>query len=257
VLDTEPLTLAHPLVQAAKAKWNTYAPRKHNLTFEDLFEYFKVDCVRQSAVAVEAGLTRERIRQIYNKYFRELFDGKSGRERMHACTLENRIVKIKQAENTLLETDAVIKVVVEKARAAGCKIETIPQLTNKGFVQKTRNGILRVNGHLCSVHNPTTRIKHPDLKRVSTRTSLSRSVLLKVEASIFHTTLEGYPEHTFVVPTTILLTSVFGSTTKEMKTVILPMEKSPVRRGTPARVDYWQYEDAWHLLPPKQDLPAP
>jgi hypothetical protein len=244
-------------VQAAKAKWDTYAPRKHKLTFEDLFEYFKVDCVRQNAVAVEAGLTRERIRQIYNKYFRELFDGKSGRERMHACTLEKNIVKIKQAESTLFETDVVIKAIVEKAREAGCKIEAVPQLTNKGFVKEARNSILVVNGHLCSVHNPTARIKHPDLKRVSTRTSLSRSVLSKVEASIFHTTVDGYPEHTFVVPTAILLTSGFSSTTKEIKTFILPMEKSPVPRGCAPRIDYWQYENAWHLLPPKQNPLAP
>src|SRR6185437_1125180 len=152
MLQEQPLTLEHPAVQAAKARWDArekYRSSKHNLTFEELFEYFKADCVRQTRVAELAGITRQRIHQIYNKWFRDLFEGKSGHDRRHACTLENRQVELKRAEAELFE-DPFVKKIVQKARTAGCTVEAIP---HDSFYGEVLRGDIIINGYLSSLHH--------------------------------------------------------------------------------------------------------
>lgn len=112
MLDQEPLTLAHPAVQAAKQRFEggNYV-RKLSLTFEQLFEYFSADCVRFHAIAAEGGVSHQAIEQLYRRYFRDLFDGKKGLERFASCVLEQRLVSVKQAENELF-AEPHMKVVV-------------------------------------------------------------------------------------------------------------------------------------------------
>ena len=87
MFDKEVLTLDHPAVQAAKAKWDARrskegdARRKQNISFEDWFEYFKANCIRMQALGEHAGVSRQRVQQIYTKHFQEIFGGRSGRER--------------------------------------------------------------------------------------------------------------------------------------------------------------------------------
>ena len=62
------------------------------LGFEELFRVFGEDCNSYTALAEQAGVSREAVRYIYNKYFRELVPGrKSGRERQRVCTLERAV----------------------------------------------------------------------------------------------------------------------------------------------------------------------
>ena len=256
VPNTEPLTLAHPAVQAAKARWDAAgkrSPRKHTLTFEDLFEYFKVNCVRQTAIAVEADLTHQRIYQIYNYYFRELFGNSSGRDRVKSCTLEGRLVVVKKNENELL-ADEDIKVISEKARDAGCIVSAIPSLSTRNNmpVGSVLQAQVSINGHRCLIRS-STRASTFGSKRLYCTFSLSHSLLEISEAVVFYTHVEGFPKHLFVVPSSVLLAAVFGpSSTKKYKNIYIPVEKLPPGKMRP-RINYWQYEDAWHLLPPKQD----
>jgi hypothetical protein len=260
VLDTEPLTLNHPRVQAAKAKWDAATKiagsrRKHSLTFEDLFEYFKADCVRHARIAELAGVTREAIRQIYNKYFRELFD-KSGKERVHACTLETRFVQIKRSENELFQQNPLFKVIVDKARAAGCVVEALPVCFRSGLAGKVSSENLLINGHLCSLHCLTGRAGNKRLIRCYTHTNISYSTMMEAKALILHTAVNGFQERTFVVPTANLR-RVHRSAMKGASThIVLPTERLPVYNNQHPKVDYWQYEDAWHLLPPKATPPV-
>ena len=256
MLDEQPLTLAHPLVQAAKAKWDTagnITRRKHNASFEDWLEYFKSDCVRFEAIGDEVGLTRERVRQIYNDHFCELFEGKSGRERVQACTLESRHVKTKRSESELFENDPVVRVVVEKARAVGCRVSAVPTLSEgvpTGSVWARR---VLVNGHLCSLH----RLQQVWSLRATCRryahASVSLTTLAEVGACIFHVTLENLPVRTFVIPSLDLQSRKRGSGPKKAAaSIYFPTEKLPTNPQGCKGHDWWQYEDAWHLLPTKE-----
>jgi|GEM_PF-6546447 len=262
MLDQEPLTLVHPAVQAAKAKWEAGQKYRHsvrhNLTFEDFFEYFKADCVRHTRVAELTGLSRERIRQIYNRYFREIFDNKSGRQRGKACTLENRLVKVNRTENELFETDTIIKTVVEKARAAGCEVRSIPYIKDDMLTGAIDVNALLVNGHRCAVHSLSYGFRRKGLKRVYTCIRMPFAELVATEAVILFTSVAEFDEHLFVMPSSTLREVVFGNDPTAMaKTIYLPTEKLPIYNNQRPRIDWWEYEEAWHLLPPKQDPPAP
>jgi hypothetical protein len=69
------LTLNSPGVRAAKARWDrTGLRRKHKLSFNHLFSCFKDDHVRFSEIAMASGLSIQRVHQIYERYFRPLFE---------------------------------------------------------------------------------------------------------------------------------------------------------------------------------------
>ncbi|MBI2030337.1 hypothetical protein HYT05_01815 [Candidatus Kaiserbacteria bacterium] len=245
-------------MQAVKARWDKaykYTTRKHklDLSFEELFEYFKADCVRHIHVAEVAGVTRERIRQIYNQYFRELFDDKSGSERRKAYTPINRLVKVKRSEHELFNNDTFVKKIVEKARAAGCTVEAIPHLF-KGEIHSGRVTIrkLLINGHLCSLHQITTAWQRCiSGGRFYASTNIRRSTMIATEALILHTEAAGFTERIFVIPTAILRAAHPSAATRRDTCLYLPTQKLPVYRNIRSHIDYWQHEDAWHLLPPK------
>jgi len=72
----ERLTLGNPAVRAAKAAWDSaskHSKRQHSLTFRQLLEYFDKDEIRFTDIAEAAGLTSERVRRIYLRYFDHLF----------------------------------------------------------------------------------------------------------------------------------------------------------------------------------------
>src|SRR5215203_3091765 len=92
------LVLSCPAVQAAKDNWNEQLGRrrvKRNVTFDQLFNLFNSD-MRQIRIAEIVGLSRERVRQIYDSYFRDLYDARSGRQRYHAYTREKRLHEAEQ-----------------------------------------------------------------------------------------------------------------------------------------------------------------
>jgi len=79
------------LIAKMRAKFDTPQKRgrgrKIMLSFDELLDRFAVTCTRYSDVARECGITRERARQIYNQYFRDIFgSSRGGRAREKTCT---------------------------------------------------------------------------------------------------------------------------------------------------------------------------
>ena len=256
MLNTEPLTLAHPAVQAAKHKFERGKwKRKIPFTFDELFEYFKADCIRFAAIAKAGGVKRQAIQQLYNRFFRELFEGMSGWGRIYACTLETRLVQVKRSEGELFREHPLVKKIAKKARLAGCTVEAVPARSHGQLTGKVITQTLLINGHVCSLHNPASKRQSRGKKRCYACTIISSSTLVSAEAILLHTTLRGFAERTFVVPTAVLRKA--HPQRNKLVYVYLPTERLPVYKNQHPRIDYWQYEDGWHLLPPKQNPPAP
>ncbi|MEK7613141.1 MAG: hypothetical protein AAB449_03290 [Patescibacteria group bacterium] len=254
--DTETLTLAHPRVQALKRKWEAalvrYSP-KHTLSFEDLFEYFKANCHRMEVIGAHGGITRQRVQQIYNKWFRDLFGDLSGRDRQKSCTLEKNLARLEKETNELL-SNGKIKTIGGKLRSAGCVITGIA-----GSGGRLLRNQITLNGHRCLVHTSTkARSLGVQTERLYYAFNVSLSLLQTVEAVIFYVCAKNFQERLFVVPSSVLLAAFFEtSADKKYNRVYIPAEKILLRtRGVVSRINWWQYEDALHLLAPK-DLPAP
>ena len=250
------LTLAHPAVQAAKERWD--AGRKHcgytrksELTFEQWFEIFNENRLNGEEISQIVGrkrITRERVRQIYDEYFKPAFDGQTGRERFSACLSERRREKKEQADNEIFESP-VIKVIAESARKAGCRIKA-------GRRNSGQHIALLVNGYKCSVHNASIAWRPgKQQKRSYGHIQMTYSVLCETDAYIIYVNIIGFPEHIFVIPSSLLLQLYFTPLDSERKWLYIPLEQLPAYNNSHQRLDFWQYEGegAWHFLqPPKK-----
>lgn len=254
-MSKQPLTLKHPAVKAARAKWDAAQSRgqasKHNLTFEQLFDYFKVDEVRHLHIARQAGLSRERVRQIYNKYFRDIFEGSRGRERREAYAHKSRKDRAKQSIKCLLSNDKALAAITKSVHRAGGVVEFVGR-DNQQSVYTNR---VCANGHLCSVYKLYNSWSTPKAKREYARVTLAPSTIQTTEAVIFYSGVNGYTPLIFVVPTSTLL-NAFPDLEYKRKGMVIPLKKLPSYNNQKTRIDWWQHEEAWHHLPQKSTKTA-
>jgi hypothetical protein len=230
----EEFTLDHPLVRREKEKYEFGEyHRKCRLSFDELFTHFANKYNTHLAIAEAAGVTRERIRQIYNKHFRQFFGNMSGRELRSANVLAIRSVESK----TAWEGDETLRVIGEKAQKAGCSIEAVlnPYLRTKSLL---------IEGKMCGVHT-----LHNTVSVLRTRVKYTHTSVLVVQASrnfaeIFRVCPQGYQERIFVIPFSAWAHLASGS----RKSFYLPLEHTPLYNNHASKIDYWKYEDAWHLL---------
>src|SRR3989344_4995877 len=243
------MTLAHPDAQAMKAKWDTKENRRrHDATFEQLFEYFQTNRHSMSAIGKRSGVTGSRVQQIYTIYFRTLFGGLSVRERRHERTVQDRLVKAKQE---VFEGRAFMGVVAEKARAAGCTVEAALCLKGGKPTGRIEKHTLLVNGHRCAVHYSFVGAKpSANCMRTYARFNINTEKARVADAVILHSAVAGFDEHLFVIPREALR-PVLESPRKRQECVFifLPTQQLPVYRNIRPRIDWWRYAEGWHLLP--------
>lgn len=242
------VTLTHPAVRAAKARWNEskrYCARhsKRKVTFEQYFAYFRKG-ILNVRIAELVGLSSERIRKIYDQYFRQLFGGKSGRERMKAIALENRIANLKYLERRLFNDNATVKKIVRQARGAGCTVEAVSGYS----MYKVMHKYLLIDGHRCSVHRATYKMLIPGMKSYYARVAVRCSSITEEKAIIIHSAIPGEVERTFVIPTVALRKAMPVIMKRERTWIYLPTKKIPAYRNHLPQMDFWRYEGAWHLL---------
>jgi hypothetical protein len=254
------LTLAHPAVRASKARWDegakyrkTHPQTRNDFGFADWLRFFSDRSATFSGLAKETGLSHQRIQQIYRKYFREVFPDQGGPERYRRSVLERRAAKLARMENDLFKSPA-LKALVKKVHAAGCVVQALPGSSKSKA--RLQSSTLLINGHRCSLHRLAV-VWRPPVKgtRFYFRTSVNRAKLDQLDAVVFHTAAVGYKPRAFVVPSQILRARLFPPPlTKEDKWIYLPSERIAERRNGPPLIDYWDYEDAWHLLIPPASI---
>jgi len=244
------LTLSSSRIHAAKAAWDrARSRRQHRLSFGTLFRYFNDDQVRFSEIAEASGLTIERIGQIYKRYFQRLFGGRSGRERYRLRKRREIQSRAQQREAEVFAQEH-LRLVIEHARAALCKIESV-STRDRQHVAMIKMKSLIVNDHLCSVLRTTRIRKTAEGRHIYAQFSVARQILQRVDAVIFHCAPSRMRHRVFVVPQAVIL-RLFGMTGARFLSVYFPLRKSPVHHNQRPRVDLWQYEDAWRLLKSKR-----
>lgn len=248
------LTLVDPAVQVAKKQWERakkYRPGspQYSWTFERWFAAFEEELLF-SDIAKTLSIGRERVRQIYNQWFKDFFGEKDGRARQRVHTTKQRRIRAMR----LLPNDSILKAVAEEARAAGCAVDF--NLHENGFFRLTS---ALINGHLCQVHQGQIPSKLQNSKRSFFKMSVGLVNLLKSDATIFVTGAEGYCKRIFVVPSIVLRGAYFtaGSRSRKYAPVYIPSQLLLTRRRGNAYVDWRKYENAWHLLAPKTIPSAP
>ena len=137
----------------------------------------------------------------------------------------------------------MFKSAVRRAKSYGCEIELVRQKIST----RTRTKRFLANGRLCNLHDLKKAFRFGRDKRWSANMAFLLPTLLKVEWLIVRVQVAGFPEHWFVIPS-LKLQKLFAGSNSKRKNFRFPLEKLPVYHNRLPMIDYWQYEDAWHLI---------
>lgn len=236
-------------VYSARRPTETRGARpKHSLTARQFFELFSSG-IPQTRIAELAGLSRERVRQIYNRDFRDLFQGESGRKRFSAYLLNKRLVQAKERQRKVFTE---LHPIVERAHAAGCTVDFIYKRDCNANREIERR-LLAINGRRCLIYPSVSRaaLQGRGCKRRYLSITVSYDLLSHVQAVVIRTKARKHAEHIFLIPSKVLLKAYFAPFKPSTRLYISVEKLAPYQNQFP-RVDYWKYEDAWDLLRPKQ-----
>lgn len=194
------------------------------LTDEELLQAF-AGPENQSEIAKRAGVSRERIRQIYNARFRDQLGGLSGVGRNRLNWEEKHFPGLEASWSPATRR------VAATARENDMEVFPVPVIPRtKG---RGHSHLLVINGRSCLVRTARShyvpkvggrRYYHFGIRRV------------KDDFTIFVTRVR-----IFVVPNTMLRD-------RYSHHLYLPVDKLPPYNNIQPGVDWWQYENAWELL---------
>ena len=219
------------------------------LTFDELLDHFANDCMTFADIGkiiVDGGMTRERVRQLYNRYFVGLFPTrKNGRKRQKVCILKRRHIAKKEAM-TNFSDDELLAYVAQKAQLAGYIVHR--KVENRGSSAFANKNILLMNGSSYTVHFVQSALaRSHDSPALFFSVGFSSRILKSTKGAIIVTRREGV-EHIFIVPSREVLAK-YGSG-KHRVTVCIAPERRPVYKNNVPRLDWWKYENAW---PPQKE----
>jgi hypothetical protein len=147
-----------------------------------------------------------------------------------------------------IKTERREHMVRSQVEQRGFTVETPP----KGFWKEGQRKLVQsllVNGKLCTLRTIHNAHRVHGSRRWYAFITLFRPSLYEFGFTIVHFLSDGMKERWFVIPNTILK-RLFNPCvkTKSRAQIAIPLNEKKGSRGPPARHDWLQYEDAWHLL---------
>ncbi len=231
--------------------------KKITLNFDEFLDHFANDCMSftdVAQIACEGGVSRERIRQLYQKYFRRLFPAKrTGQERQQICTLKRRRVAVEMAMHDFSGNSSLAKV-ARYAKEAGCTVERVVwQKKGRQFVSRRLLSIygMRYQVYCCrNVRRPQV----PLIGRYSHVTVLKQS-LHRVTGIIVLQEDVGPANRIFIIPTRDVL-DAYGSHERRSLSLLVPIERRPICQKSRTRLAWGKYENAWPQAQGKSSQPS-
>src|ERR1700722_15181243 len=212
-----------------------WALKKVDLSFDRLLQLFTDDCTSFQSIGKmsEQAVSRERIRQIYDEYFKFLMpDERSGRKRTKLCALKKRAV----ASRTLPDKLAA-KVIAERARTQGYNVRKVPTLDHGKF----RAHRLLIEGKMCMVHHILKASRtNREGQHLYCAIHLSKNSLPDIDFCVILVGIEDRPSTIFFIPKKVIL-EAHGEQNGTHISFYIPLEKHRAAyRNRHPRVDWWQ-----------------
>lgn len=207
--------------------------------FDKYLGLFSQDCNSFADIARLENLTRQRVSQVYGKYYKGLFPGRpNGWARVKICT-----VKKHKALAGEVPLGGIIHNICLLAKENELDFQLIPMGQSSGPPFNRKN--LIVNHKLCHV-SVCSQVWRPSKNvRFISDFQDSRWQHEQPQFLIAVQNIPHHPKRYFILPFGELLGRYRQGDGAVRFTI--PLEKLSVCSKHP-RLDFWQYEDAWHLL---------
>jgi hypothetical protein len=223
------------MYERARSSWESTLPE-----FDILHELFSSDCNSFSDIGLRFGVTRERVRQVYHKYFSRIIPRRpDGRTRQLICTRKTRLQDIRES----FAQDPRYGGVLSKAREEDLVAEPVPQEKGTSRARHQRH-LFKLNGRLCRFLTSGSKPCHTTDTNSYWKFSLTTQQ--PFDFLILEINTESGPRY-LVIPYSLAI--------RGRRNIYIPhnLTRENTSRWKP-KVDWLQYLDAWHLL---KDPPAP
>lgn len=227
-------------VAALRQWWNVdrLAPRKGIrptvlLTFDEMLDALLDECLRYGDIALAAGVSRERIRQIHRDEFSLILPYRRGTgwKRQRSCTLAKRRDNIAAIEPT-----GVAKIFADAATAKGLTVEAIVRKPhNNGSKVSASSKVVKINGLRVAVCQSET----PHFFSAGSRTRMFNFNYGKRRCDMRAFRCGDPLNSWFIIP--------INKLRHESGSLYIPEHPDTYRRN-PQSDWLWQYREAWHLL---------
>lgn len=250
-----PFVLDDAKVAEAKARFeaNAVYRRKDKTSFEKYLGLFANDCQSFTAIGKNKPkrrrLSRGMMGMVYKRYFADLFPRRSGgHSRNRFCLLKKVSIRARE----LPADKCLVREVGEVATQQGFDFKREPYLgmsmTDRDRYFKKK--FVQIGNKRCRLYKITKPFFTPETKRFYAHTNIRVNSVRTADFLIIQTKIENYPTQFWIIPVADCLEIFNDKITSGAKSVAfyLPVEKLPVYRNIKPKVDWWKYENAWHLL---------
>jgi len=208
-----------------------YNQTKTSISFDDLYEHFN-----QGESLTEIGerynLSRERIRQIYNKHFKRLFNHKTGMQRRKESNA-------KAYKQQLFNKNPIVKKLADICDKKGFSFKPILLANQIGY----KHNRFIINGKQCFliITNTATNFSRQKKGAKYSRINLSDKMLQDTDVVIVW---QGIRNRFFVYPSVLL--SMTYALSKGFRALYLPV--APEAKGMARKLSHDDYLENWDLL---------
>ena len=200
------------LEQRQRVKADNFEKKYGPGSFRQLTDMLSQPCYTLRFIGEKYGVTRERIRQLYNCFFPYQAREKRGRRKI--CTIGKRKKRTRFTNATLTTWRA--------ARRAGFSVELVPTLV------RYFNSMIKINGYLVRCHEASNEFKTLHGSRIYAHTHFRGDCdfnILLVRGNLF------------VIPHS------------RKQDIYIPLNESlRPNYHSKKQTDWFQYKDAWHQL---------
>lgn len=208
--------------------------------YDVLYSEFESDCVSFKEIGIRYGTTRERIRQIYSRFFSAHIPRRpDGRTRQRICARKIRVIKKTERQNRSVSNNPAISALKSTAESLGLEVRVI-SLRGRG------GRIISIGSRHCSIYSCSHVHKFGAGRNFYWSFSLN-SATLKHSEFVILVTKEGEKFRFFIVPTHNI-TAKFPEIERINLYVPQKMVDPWCRTGRKSIVGICQYENRWDFL---------
>lgn len=195
-------------------------------------------------VAREAGVTGERIRQVWVKEIAPgMPEGLKTGFQIKRTRKPLRVKRILESQAANIPHLYRLRLIVEKA---GLVFEPIQANRPNGYVV-VKKQVVKIGNYACRIHSvANTFSPNPRFENEYWRTSTTSAALERSDFSLFLVDCPEKPELVFVVPSNLLLATLDS---RKVANIYIPTKHKPNYHKSP-RFEWWDYADKWDQLKP-------
>lgn len=232
-----------PSPKEARDRFNSMSfnrTRQVLFSYDELDGLFNEDLTYQQ-IADMAGVSRQRIEQIYSAYFAP-FRGTGKDRRKNFFRKE-----WKERAKAHIEETEKLSLLKREAEKVGFEVRSVQTPNNPSYFY---SNLIIVNDKLCGVYYSIIHTKTGEgCCRTYYRFNISWAMIEQVEFIIVLTGEDA--ERTFIIPSKVMLN--LRRTTRRYKTWYVPSDKLKTYNNQYPDIDWWSYESAWNLLESSND----